>query len=159
MKKKLSPLGALLCFDVYAVNLAFGRAYKPLLDPLGLTYPQYLVLLTLWAQDGQAVGQIGAELGLDSSTLTPLIKRLEAAGLVTRARDAQDERRVIVSLTGQGRDLQAQSAHISSCIAKATGLQANEIMQLQSVLAKLKDGLHEGGEGTAPAGPANKGPT
>ncbi|WP_265502801.1 MarR family winged helix-turn-helix transcriptional regulator [Paracoccus beibuensis] len=159
MTNSASPLGALLCFDVYAVNLAFGRLYKPLLEPLGLTYPQYLVLLTLWAQDGQTVGQIGAALGLDSSTLTPLIKRLEGADLVSRVRDVQDERRVIVSLTERGQDLQSQSTHVSACVAQATGLTAPQIVQLQSTLAKLRSALHDGVEGPAPAGPARKGPT
>ncbi|MFC0198818.1 MarR family winged helix-turn-helix transcriptional regulator [Paracoccus rhizosphaerae] len=158
MTNSASPLGALLCFDVYAVNLAFGRVYKPLLEPLGLTYPQYLVLLTLWSRDGQTVGHIGAGLGLDSSTLTPLIKRLEAAELVTRTRDPQDERRVIVSLTGRGRNLQSEASHVTACIAKATGLTAPEIVQLQSTLAKLRTALHDGVEGPAPAGPARKGP-
>ncbi|MDN5569112.1 MAG: MarR family transcriptional regulator [Paracoccus sp. (in: a-proteobacteria)] len=136
-----SPLEAMLCFDVYAVNLAFGRIYKPLLDPLGLTYPQYLVLLSLWGQDAQSVGQIGAGLGLDSSTLTPLIKRIEATGFVVRARDPLDERRVIVSLTDQGRALRSQSAHIHSCVAEATGLSMAELSQLQSMVRRLRNSI------------------
>jgi DNA-binding MarR family transcriptional regulator len=131
----------MLCFDVYAVNLAFGRIYKPLLDPLGLTYPQYLVLMTLWGQDALSVGQIGIKLGLDSSTLTPLIKRIEASGLVTRTRDPNDERRVIVSLTGQGAALQSLSANISSCVAETTGLSMPELIQLKSMISKLRDAM------------------
>lgn len=131
----------MLCFDVYAVNLAFGRIYKPLLDPLGLTYPQYLVLMSLWGQDAQSVGQIGAGLGLDSSTLTPLIKRIEATGFVVRARDPLDERRVIVSLTDQGRALQSQSGHISSCVVEATGLSVPELLQLKSMIRRLRNSI------------------
>lgn len=138
-----SPLGALLCFDVYAANLAFGRIYKPLLEPLGLTYPQYLVLLTLWSQDGQSIGQIGSGLGLDSSTLTPLVKRLEAAGLVTRKRDTRDERRVIVSLTPAGQDLNDRSDHVVHCVTEATGLTPAERDQLQAILRKLRAILQE----------------
>lgn len=140
-KTTASPLGAMLCFDVYATNLAFGRVYKPLLDPLGLTYPQYLVLITLWPSDNQSIGQIGGALGLDSSTLTPLIKRLEAAGLVSRCRDPRDERRVIVSLTREGRDLEAQSDHLHDCILRATGLDMEGATRLQQMLARLRGSL------------------
>nr|WP_318272659.1 MarR family transcriptional regulator [Paracoccus saliphilus] len=140
-KPTASPLGAMLCFDVYATNLAFGRVYKPLLDPLGLTYPQYLVLMTLWPADNQSIGQIGGSLGLDSSTLTPLIKRLEAAGLVTRRRDPRDERRVIVSLTRDGRDLEAQSDHLHDCILRATGLDMEGATRLQQMLSRLRCSL------------------
>ncbi|WP_108503368.1 MarR family winged helix-turn-helix transcriptional regulator [Paracoccus indicus] len=136
-----TPLESMLCFDVYAVNLAFGRIYKPLLDPLGLTYPQYLVLMSLWGQDGQSVGQLGAGLGLDSSTLTPLIKRIEAAGLVTRKRDPQDERRVIVSLTDQGAALQSHVDHIRSCVIKDTGMSMAELLQLQSMIRRLRSSM------------------
>lgn len=136
-----TPLESMLCFDVYAVNLAFGRIYKPLLDPLGLTYPQYLVLMSLWGQDGQSVGQLGAGLGLDSSTLTPLIKRIEAAGLVTRKRDPQDERRVIVSLTDQGAALQSHVDHIRSCVIKDTGMSMTELLQLQSMIRRLRSSM------------------
>lgn len=131
----------MLCFDVYAVNLAFGRIYKPLLDPIGLTYPQYLVVMTLWGQDNQSVGQIGSVLGLDSSTLTPLIKRIEASGLVTRARDPLDERRVIVSLTDQGKALQSMSGHIHSCVAEKTGLSMDELIHLQSMVRRLRNAM------------------
>ncbi|MGZ3215747.1 MarR family winged helix-turn-helix transcriptional regulator [Paracoccus sp. T5] len=140
-KKTASPLGAMLCFDVYATNLAFGRVYKPLLDPLGLTYPQYLVLMTLWPSDNQSIGQIGTALGLDSSTLTPLIKRLEVAGLVTRRRDPRDERRVIVSLTREGGDLEARSDHLHDCIMRATGLDMEGAIRLQQMLAQLRCSL------------------
>ena len=101
MAKNLS-LDQQLCFAVYAAAHAFNRFYKPLLVPLGLTYPQYLVLLVLWEADGQTVSGIGERLMLDSGTLTPLLKRLEAAGFVTRARSAHDERQVLVRLTDAG---------------------------------------------------------
>lgn len=134
-------LARMLCFDTYAANLAFGRVYKPLLDPLRLTYPQYLVLLALWQQDGMTVGEIGAELGLASSTLTPLIKRLETAGLLTRARDTEDERRVHVSLSASGRALESRAAHIPGCVAQATGLSRDEFQALHDSLVRLRCAL------------------
>src|SRR4030095_8240519 len=90
-----------ICFAVYSTAHAFNRFYKPLLDKLGLTYPQYLVMLVLWEEDGLPVKEIGERLFLDSGTLTPLLKRLEAAGLVKRTRSKEDERQVIVALTTQ----------------------------------------------------------
>lgn len=131
----------MLCFDVYGVNLAFGRIYKPLLDPLGLTYPQFLVMMTLWTDDSLSVGGIGDKLGLDSNTLTPLIKRLELASLVTRQRDSRDERRVIVSLTEKGRALQDKSGHVQTCATGATGLTMAQIADLSSRLRKLRESL------------------
>ena len=136
-----SPFDAMLCFDVYAVNLAFGRIYKPLLDPLGLTYPQFLVMMALWARNAQSVGCIGETLGLDSSTLTPLIKRLEAAHMVTRQRDTQDERRVIVSLTEHGSGLRSRSGHVLDCMTEATSLDSKEIGVLQGKLRALRASL------------------
>ena len=94
-----------LCFALYSASLAMTKLYKPLLDALGLTYPQYLVMLSLWERDGLTVSELGERLFLDSGTLTPLLKRLEAAGLLVRLRDVQDERRVRITLTGQGRAL------------------------------------------------------
>lgn len=137
------PAG-MLCFDIYATNLAFGRLYKPLLDPLGLTYPQYLVLLTLWAQDGQSVGRIGAELGLDSSTLTPLIKRLEGAGLVRRTRDSADERRVVVTLTAAGAALRSRAENVPACVVAATGLSIEDLQHLSASLRQLRGNLRSG---------------
>ena len=98
-----------LCFALYAASLAMTKAYRPLLAPLGLTYPQYLVMLVLWEGDGLTVKQAGERLGLDSGTLTPLLKRLEAAGLLQRLRDAADERRVRLQLTAAGRALRARA--------------------------------------------------
>lgn len=137
---KLTP-DAMLCFDVYAMQQAFNRLYKPLLAPLGLTYPQYLAMVILWAEDNLPVGQIGARLGLDSSTLTPLVKRLEQAGLVKRARDAQDERKVTVSLTGAGRALETQAVDVPRCVEAATGMDRAEIADLRERLARLHGAL------------------
>lgn len=136
-----SPFDCTLCFEIYAANLAFGRIYKPLLDPLGLTYPQFLVMMTLWSGDGLSVGAIGEQLGLDSSTLTPLIKRLEGAELVTRRRDSRDERRVIVSLTDKGTRLEGQSDQVLASIRDATGLNAREAQKLHESMRQLRTRL------------------
>lgn len=142
-----SPFDAMLCFDVYAANLAFGRVYKPLLDPLGLTYPQFLVMLSLWMADGQSVGRIGETLGLDSSTLTPLIKRLEGASLVTRLRDTRDERRVLVSLTPQGAALKSEADRVLTCVTRNTGLESDTARQLRGQLRQLRRALQQPLEG------------
>ncbi|WP_372833595.1 MarR family winged helix-turn-helix transcriptional regulator [Puniceibacterium confluentis] len=130
-----------MCFDLYAANNAFGRVYTPLLEPLGLTYPQYLVMVTLWAESPLTVGQIGQRLGLDSNTLTPVLKRLEGRGLLQRLRDSTDERRVSVGLTAAGRAQQEQAAHVPDCAAAATGLSLSELHNLQVQLRKLRLGL------------------
>ena len=131
----------MLCFDVYAVNQAFGQVYKALLEPLDLTYPQYLVLITLWSKDCQSVGEIGNQIGLESSTLTPLIKRLEKKALVTRLRDKMDERRVIVSLTKQGQALEVKASAIPDCVAEATGLSHDEFATLHILLNRTQHSL------------------
>ncbi|MBP2235201.1 DNA-binding MarR family transcriptional regulator [Sinorhizobium kostiense] len=130
-------LGQQLCFAVYSAAHAFNRAYKPLLDRFGLTYPQYLVLLALWQQDAMTVKRIGEELGLDSGTLSPLLKRLEAAGYVRRLRDPADERQVIVSLTASGRNLKAEAFKILAEIGKASGCSLEEIGELRDALHRL----------------------
>src|SRR6185436_15253777 len=99
-----------LCFALYSASLAMTKLYKPLLDELGLTYPQYIVMLVLWEGDGLAVSELGQRLSLDSGTLTPLLKRLEGSGLISRLRDVQDERRVHIHLTPAGRKLKARAA-------------------------------------------------
>lgn len=119
--KRCRRLEENLCFAVYQANHAFTAAYRPLLEPLGLTYPQYLVLLLLWERDGLAVKEIGARLGLDSGTLTPLLKRLEGAGLVARARDTADERQVRITLTPKGRAMEAEAAAIFPALACRAG--------------------------------------
>ncbi|WP_299558455.1 MarR family transcriptional regulator [uncultured Sulfitobacter sp.] len=127
----------MLCFGVYRLQHAFGALYKPLLAPLGLTYAQYLVMTVLWDGGQLSVGQIGARLELESSTLTPLIKRLERAGHVTRKRDVDDERRVLIGLTEQGETLRARAQGIPDCIHAATGLDADAINALRSKLGDL----------------------
>jgi DNA-binding MarR family transcriptional regulator len=130
-----------LCFALYSASLAMTRTYKPLLEPLGLTYPQYLVMLSLWEADGLSVGAVGERLGLDSGTLTPLLKRLEAAGLVQRLRDAADERRVLLQLTPAGRQLKARAASVPLSLAEATGCSLDEVARLTQRLKRLRDDL------------------
>jgi DNA-binding MarR family transcriptional regulator len=130
-----------LCFAVYSANHAFNRLYKPLLDELGLTYPQYLVMVTLWEQDGRTVSEIGDELFLESNTLTPLIKRIEAMGLVSRSRDLPDERRVRVSLSTEGKMLREKAASVPGCILDATMLSAPESRKLIAEISALRDNL------------------
>ncbi len=131
----------MMCFDLYSANHDFARVYKPLLDPLGLTYPQYLVMVTLWTGAPLSVGKIGQRLGLESNTLTPMLKRLEAIGLVRRSRDSLDERRVSVDLTESGRALEARAADVPNCASAATGLSLEEMRDLQIRLRKLQKGL------------------
>jgi DNA-binding MarR family transcriptional regulator len=130
-----------LCFAVYAAAHAFNATYKPLLEPLGLTYPQYLVMLVLWQEDGVTVSAIGGRLGLDSGTLTPLLKRLEAAGLVSRLRDAADERQVRITLTGPGRALKAKAKGIPQELLCASGFTLVDILALRGKLESLAANL------------------
>jgi DNA-binding MarR family transcriptional regulator len=131
-----------LCFAAYSLSQAFSRVYKPGLDQIGLTYPQYLVLLVLWEQDDRTVKQIGDRLHLDSGTLTPLLKRLEAAGIVRRQRDTKDERQVRISLTPKGQSLKGQAAEARRGVACATGLPAGDIQGLRDDLIRLRDSLN-----------------
>ena len=126
-----------LCFALYAASRAMTRAYQPLLDPLGLTYPQYLTLLTLWEDDGQRVSALGERLHLDSATLTPLLKRLEAQGLVTRRRSSQDERVVQITLTEAGWDMRQRAGHIPLAMLCQTGLELGELAALREQLKEL----------------------
>lgn len=128
-----------LCFAVYSTSLAMTRFYKPLLDALGLTYPQYLVMLALWEQDGATVSALGERLSLDSGTLTPLLKRLETHGLVARLRDGADERRVHITLTTAGRQLKAQAAKVPGCLIAASQCSIAELVQLTRQLQALRD--------------------
>lgn len=130
-----------LCFALYSASLAMTRVYKPLLDPLGLTYPQYLVMLVLWETDGCSLSQVGARLGLDSGTLTPLLKRLEVSGRVQRLRDADDERRVLLRLTPSGRALESRAASVPPAIAGASGCRLDEIGALTARLQSLRGEL------------------
>tara|TARA_R110002020_G_scaffold18931_31_gene65558 strand:- start:3132 stop:3602 length:471 start_codon:yes stop_codon:yes gene_type:complete len=134
-------IDSMLCFDLYSTHHAVGQIYTPLLAPLGLTYPQYLVLLVLWRSDDLIVGEIGERLHLNSSTLTPLIKRLEAQGLVRRTRDAKDERKVRVTLTDEGKARQGEASHIPDCIMAAFGLPLDELIALHTTLGKMRASL------------------
>jgi DNA-binding MarR family transcriptional regulator len=130
-----------LCFALHSASLAMTKVYKPHLDRLGVTYPQYLALLVLWERDGITVSDIGERLFLDSGTLTPLLKRLEAQGLVDRSRDPQDERRVVIRLTDQGRALKTQAAGIPACILGASGCSVEEIVKLAEEVKLLRQRL------------------
>jgi DNA-binding MarR family transcriptional regulator len=136
-------LDAQFCFALYSASHAMTKAYKPLLDRIGLTYPQYLVMLVLWEQDAILVKDIGARLFLDSGTLTPLLKRLEANGLVARNRDPQDERQVRISLSGEGRALRAQARAIPAQLLCLSGLEAGALGRLRSALSSVRDDLFQ----------------
>jgi MarR family transcriptional regulator, organic hydroperoxide resistance regulator len=130
-----------LCFALYSASIAVGRLYKPLLDRLGITYPQYLVLRALGEEDGQTVGGIADRLMLDPSTLTPLLKRLEAHGLVERRRNAANERQVLVSLTEAGRKLNAESACLGALLLSASGAMPQELTQLTGEIRRLREAV------------------
>lgn len=130
-----------LCFALYSASLAMTKLYKPLLEDIGLTYPQYLAMLVLWEQDGVTVSELGERLYLDSGTLTPLLKRLEAADLVTRLRDAQDERRVLIRLTAAGRKLKTRAARIPACVLEASQCGLSEALALTQQVQALRDRL------------------
>ena len=130
-----------LCFALYSASLAMTKVYKPLLAPLGLTYPQYLVMLALWEDDAQTVSALGDKLALDSGTLTPLLKRLEAQGRLSRERDVVDERRVIVRLTPAGRQLKVPARRIPPEIGRTSGCELSEVVGLTRQLTSIRDAL------------------
>ncbi len=129
------------CFALYSASHAMTKTYKPMLDRLGLTYPQYLVMLVLWEQDAILVKDIGARLFLDSGTLTPLLKRLEANGLVSRNRDPHDERQVRIALSSQGRALRAEAQKIPEQVLCASGQQIGALGRMRAELAHVRDDL------------------
>ncbi|ORM74746.1 MarR family transcriptional regulator [Pantoea wallisii] len=131
-----------LCFALYSANLAMHKVYRQLLAPLEITYPQYLVMLVLWNQDEVTVSEIGEHLFLDSATLTPLLKRLESAGLLRRQRSRQDERLVIVTLTDEGRALQAKAASIPDAVQCATACDLDTMVALKQQLDDLRASLN-----------------
>jgi len=139
------PLDQYLCFALYSANHAMHGVYKALLKEAGLTYPQFLAMTVLWENNNVPVGTITAKLQLDTNTLTPLLKRLEVMGLVTRTRNPKDERQVILKLTRKGRALQKKTEHFSSCILSSTGLKLEEVMDLQSKIMRLRDNLRDAG--------------
>lgn len=142
---ELMKLDNFLCFAVYSANHAFTRVYKPLLEALDLTYPQYLVMVLLWDNDDQTVGSLGDRLMLESSTLTPLLKRLETLGHIRRARDPADERQVRIGLTHKGRALREKAVKIPGCILEASGLKLGELKRLQNEIIALRNALEHYG--------------
>src|SRR6201995_3691177 len=131
-----------ICFAVYSAAPAFNRVYKPLLDRLGLTYPQYLVMLVLWERDGVSVKEIGERLFLDSGTLTPLLKRLEAAGLLKRNRSSEDERQVLIALTAQGLALKEKARSVPLSILEASSCSVAELSAARDEIIALRDRLN-----------------
>lgn len=146
------PLDDHLCYAIYSAGIAIQRVYKPLLDGLGLTYPQYLVLNVLWREDGQTVGGIAEKLALESSTLTPLLKRLEAAGLVRRTRNPENERQVVVALTEAGRALRSRAGCVGESLLAASGQSPAQLGALNREVRALRDAIyrHTGGWNLAP---------
>lgn len=137
----IPKLDELLCFSLYSASMAINRTYKPLLDKLGITYPQYLVLNVLWEEDGITIGSIAERLSLESSTVTPLVKRLEASLFVTRTRNRDDERRVLVSLTQRGRKLREKSGCLGEALLANSGMQPKELIALTQGVQRLRDAL------------------
>ncbi|BBD02425.1 MULTISPECIES: MarR family winged helix-turn-helix transcriptional regulator [Sphingobium] len=132
-----APLDHQLCFSLYATSMAINRAYKPMLDQLGITYPQYLVLHALWEEDGRPVGIIAERLALESSTVTPLVKRLEAAGFVMRARNPADERQVQVRLTTKGQDMREQCGCLAEALLTRSGMSIEQLAALNRDVTTL----------------------
>jgi DNA-binding MarR family transcriptional regulator len=135
------PLDQQLCYALYSASMAVTRTYKPVLDALGLTYPQYLILLALWDEDGLGVGVIAERLALEPSTVTPLVKRLEAAGFVTRLRDTADERRVHVRLTEAGRAMRERCTCVGEALVEKAGMPLDELAALHAGATKLRRAL------------------
>ena len=138
-KLNTPKLSDFLCFAIYSANLAYGRAYKPILEELGLTYTQYITIVALWEEDHQTVSGLGEKLFLESNTLTPILKKLEAMGYLTRQRDSADERQVFVSLTDSGRRLREKGLGMN--LVKASGLTPEEFPKMQKAVVTLRDNL------------------
>ncbi len=138
-------LEAQLCFALYSATLALGKAYAPILAELRLTYPQYLVMLVLWQEDGLTVRALGERLHLNSGTLTPMLKRMEQAGLVRRTRDKQDERLVRTELTEAGRGLRARALHVPCKIAEIMGFSVDRLIKLKDELQEIRQSLEAAG--------------
>jgi len=136
-------LADFMCFAIYSTNLAYSRVYKPVLEQLGLTYPQYITIIALWEQDGQTVKSLGEKLFLEPSTMTPMLKRLEGMGYVRRERDSVDERNVRISLTDEGRKLRERGFGYGSLTRKATGMDTEDFAALQKAIVHLRDNLVE----------------
>ena len=132
-----------LCFALYSTSLMMTKVYKPLLQALGLTYPQYLAMMVLWEQDGLTVGDVSTRLLTDPGSLTPLLKRLEGEGFISRTRSKEDERVVLLHLTEQGRALQKKATTVPGCILSASGLNMDQLRELQGKLLGLRGHLHD----------------
>lgn len=130
------------CYAIYSAGLAIQRTYKPLLDALGITYPQFLLLNVLWEQDHLTVGEIAERLAIESSTLTPLLKRMQAAGFVERKRNPEDERQVFVELTGRGKSLEGQAACLGPAVFGDIGIPVERIFRLTEEVKALRDALN-----------------
>lgn len=141
MKPPKLPLDSQLCFSLYSATIAINRTYKPMLDAFGLTYPQYLVLSTLWEQDALTVSGIANRLSLESSMITPLLKRLEAANFVIRTRNPDDERQVVVTLTDKGRSLNEETACLTQALLEHSGMTPEELTRLNADVRRLKEAL------------------
>ena len=136
-----------LCFAIYSANLAYGRAYKPILEELGLTYTQYIAIVALWEEDNQTVSSLGEKLFLESNTLTPILKNLEAMGYLRRRRDPEDERQVLISLTDAGRRVREKALPLN--LVKESGLTPDEFAKMQKGIVELRNNLIKGTKGTA----------
>jgi MarR family transcriptional regulator, organic hydroperoxide resistance regulator len=143
---KSVPLDQHLCYSLYSTSIAINRVYKPMLDALEITYPQYLVLCTLWEGDGRTISTIANHLALEPSTITPLVKRLEQAGLVTRKRNSQDERVVEVFLTPKGKTLETRATCLPDTFLRRSGLSMDEILSLNERIQGLRTALTTEGE-------------
>lgn len=144
--KKLNnplPLDDQLCYAIYSAGMAIQRVYKPLLDDLGLTYPQYLALNVLWREDKLTVGSIAERLVLESSTLTPLLKRLEAAGFLRRTRSPANERQVVVALTDKGRELRSRAGCLADALLSSSGQSPAHLNQINRDVRELRDAIYE----------------
>lgn len=136
---KAPRLADFLCFAVYSANLAYGRAYKPILEELGLTYTQWIIIVALWEEDGLSIKALGEKLFLESNTLTPILKKLEKDGYLERRRDPKDERQLVITLTEAGRALREKGGQRT--LVAATGLDPEEFVQVQKTISKVRDNL------------------
>jgi len=143
-KTPAPPLDSQLCFSLYAATIAVNRTYRPLLDRLGLTYPQYLVLSALWEEDGLPISAIADRLSLESSTITPLVKRLENAGFLSRQRNPHDERQVLASLSPKGRSMKEKTICLTERLLEKSGLSVDQLVKLNRQVRKVRDALAEG---------------
>ncbi|MFW3165613.1 MarR family transcriptional regulator [Pseudomonas syringae pv. syringae] len=132
-----------LCFALYSTSLMMTKVYKPLLQALGLTYPQYLAMMVLWERDGLTVGDVSTRLLTDPGSLTPLLKRLEGEGFISRTRSKEDERVVLLHLTAQGRELQQKALTVPGCVLSSSGLTMEKLHDLQAQLLELRGHLHQ----------------